>query len=60
MNVAVGGTVGYFKDGVDRKPWDNGSPAAVNQFYEAKNSWLQTWQQDPSMQVDSIEVWSFD
>lgn len=60
MNVAVGGTVGYFKDGVAGKPWNNESPNSVNEFYNGKAAWLQTWQEDPSMQIDSVEVWSFE
>lgn len=60
MNLAVGGTVGYFKDTIPGKPWNNESPNAVNEFYNAKSAWLKTWEQDPTFQIDSVEVWSFD
>jgi len=36
MNVAVGGTGGYFPDGVGNKPWSDKEPHAVNSFYNAK------------------------
>ena len=60
MNLAVGGTVGYFKDGVAGKPWSNQGTSATNEFYNAKNAWWPTWQDDPTLQVDSVNVWSFD
>jgi hypothetical protein len=37
--LAVGGTAGYFKDGVAGKPWQDSSSSSVNQFYAAKNQW---------------------
>ena len=60
MNLAVGGTVGYFKDGVGGKPWNNESPNAVTEFYNAKGNWWSTWQEDSTLQIDSVNVWSFD
>jgi len=59
LNVAVGGTVGYFKDGVAGKPWNDKSPNAVNDFYNAKGSWFSTWNgEDSALKVDYIKVWS--
>ena len=43
MNVAAGGTNGYFPDGVGGKPWTDASPTAVNDFYSAQSTWYQTW-----------------
>jgi hypothetical protein len=37
MNVAVGGTNGYFPDGIGNKPWNNESPTSVNEFWGAKD-----------------------
>lgn len=36
MNVAVGGTGGYFPDGLGGKPWSNESDRSVNEFWAAK------------------------
>eukprot|EP01088_Endostelium_zonatum_P000781 TRINITY_DN11035_c0_g1_i1.p1 TRINITY_DN11035_c0_g1~~TRINITY_DN11035_c0_g1_i1.p1 ORF type:complete len:367 (-),score=71.45 TRINITY_DN11035_c0_g1_i1:31-1092(-) len=59
MNVAVGGTNGYFPDGVGGKPWTDASPHASNEFYAAKNQWLPTWKGDEcALQVDWIRVYS--
>ena len=35
MNVAVGGTTGYFPDGGD-KPWVNSDSHAINSFWDRK------------------------
>jgi hypothetical protein len=43
LNVAVGGTNGYFPDGVGNKPWADGSPTAPLEFWQAKDAWLPTW-----------------
>ena len=56
INLAVGGTTGYFPDGYG-KPWTNADQHAVNAFYDAKNQWLPTWSQP--MVVDSVRVWSY-
>ena len=37
LNVAVGGTNGYFPDGRCGKPWSNNDGRAVNAFYNAKD-----------------------
>lgn len=58
FEVAVGGTSGYFPDGVGGKPWADNSANAVNQFYAAMPQWLPTWQGDNSaLQIDWIKVW---
>lgn len=55
INLAVGGTNGFFPDGFG-KPWSNTSPNAVNEFWAAKNQWMPTWTQ--AMMVDYVKVWS--
>ena len=58
MNVACGGTGGYFPDG-EGKPWNDSDPHAVNAFYDAKSEWYPTWDGDNSaMQIDSVKVWT--
>lgn len=58
MNVAVGGTNGYFPDGQGNKPWANTSPHAMNDFWQGKNQWLPTWNGTAAaMQVDYVRVY---
>ncbi|XP_064382536.1 beta-1,3-glucan-binding protein-like [Halichondria panicea] len=56
INLAVGGTNGYFPEG-NGKPWSNTDPHAVNSFWSAKDQWYPTWTQP--MMVDSVKVWSY-
>ena len=64
MNVAVGGTNGYFPDGDCNKTWTNSDPKAVNAFWDSNSTWYPTWNYPASnqaaMKVDSIQVWSLD
>jgi hypothetical protein len=43
LNLAVGGTVGYFRDGVGGKPWSDSSDRANSQFWDNRGSWYSTW-----------------
>ena len=61
IDLAIGGTNGYFPDGVGGKPWSDSDPHAVNAFYNAKDAWYSTWPQpggtgSPFM-IDSVRVW---
>ena len=56
LNVAVGGTNGWFQDGIAGKPWVDGSPTAPMDFWKARDTWKPTWT-DPSMQVKSVKMW---
>ncbi|XP_039748532.1 beta-1,3-glucan-binding protein-like isoform X3 [Pararge aegeria] len=67
INLAVGGTSGYFPDGVQNptpKPWLNSSPKAATDFWDAKEAWLPTWGLDKNdgknaaLQVDYVRVWA--
>jgi hypothetical protein len=61
MNVAVGGTNGYFPDGQGGKPWADADPTSTNEFYNARGAWMPTWvEQESAMQIDSVKVWSLD
>ncbi|GFN74352.1 beta-1,3-glucan binding protein [Plakobranchus ocellatus] len=59
VNVAVGGTSGFFPDGNFwgvRKPWANSSPQAAEDFWNGRNDWLPTWQgEKTAMLVDYVE-----
>jgi hypothetical protein len=67
LNAAVGGTNGFFPDSAVNagypKPWNNQSPTALRDFWNAKTNWYPTWNpdvnngEDAAMQVDYIRVW---
>jgi len=60
LNVAVGGTGGFFPDeavnGNGAKPWTETSPTAPKEFWDGRSQWLPTWGDDTAMQVDYIKV----
>lgn len=56
LNLAVGGTNGWFQDGVNGKPWLDGSPKAKKDFYDSRDTWLPTWTQ-PQMEVSKVMMW---
>ena len=56
LNVAVGGTNGWFEDGVNGKPWLDSSPNAKKDFWLAKDRWFPTWTQ-PQMEVSKVMMW---
>ncbi|KAF5373843.1 hypothetical protein D9758_000696 [Tetrapyrgos nigripes] len=43
LDLAVGGTSGWFPDGVGDKPWHDGSATAMEDFAKAQDTWSQTW-----------------
>jgi hypothetical protein len=57
INVAVGGTNGWFEDGKSGKPWVDHSPTAKRDFWSARDKWYPTWQNEGAMVVDSIKMW---
>jgi len=56
LNVAVGGTNGWFEDGVQSKPWVDASPTARKDFWNARNQWYPTWQKNGQMTVKSVKI----
>lgn len=56
LNVAVGGTNGWFEDNVNGKPWLDNSPKATRDFWDAKDKWFPTWTQ-PQMEVEKVTMW---
>ncbi|KAK3939750.1 glycoside hydrolase [Diplogelasinospora grovesii] len=56
LNVAVGGTNGWFQDSVSGKPWLDASPNAKKDFWEQKAQWFPTWTQ-PQMEVSQVMMW---
>jgi hypothetical protein len=46
MNLAVGGTNGFFPDSIGGKPWIDDSLSAMSDFWIAKDKWYNTWPED--------------
>ena len=56
LNVAVGGTNGWFEDGKSGKPWVDKSTSAARDFIGAKDKWFPTWTK-PEMVVKKVQMW---
>ena len=69
MNVAVGGTGGYFHDSIVNedypKPWSDSSSTAAKDFWSAKDKWYETWNPEENngegaaMKIDYVRVWAY-
>jgi hypothetical protein len=46
INLAVGGTNGWFPDNAGNKPWLDNSPTAMLAFAQAQDTWYPTWGSD--------------
>jgi beta-glucanase (GH16 family) len=57
INVAVGGQNGWFLDGANGKPWVDASPTAKKDFWNAKDQWYPTWENNGQMIVDRVQMW---
>ncbi|GLB42876.1 putative glycosyl hydrolases family 16 [Lyophyllum shimeji] len=60
MNVAVGGTNGWFPDSSGDKPWLDGSRTAMADFWKNRHKWLPSWPtnvEDRALVVDSVKMW---
>ncbi|MCJ1476200.1 hypothetical protein MMC13_004866 [Lambiella insularis] len=57
LNVAVGGTNGWFQDGASGKPWVDNDPSAKKAFWNARSQWLPTWQDNGQMKVTKVKMW---
>lgn len=62
LNVAVGGSNGWFEDGKDDKPWVDNSPNARVTFWNDRDRWSQTWKADDAgsggeMRIRSVKMW---
>ncbi|KAL0953508.1 hypothetical protein HGRIS_004734 [Hohenbuehelia grisea] len=60
MNVAVGGTSGWFPDNIGGKPWLDQSSTAMRDFARAKDEWYPTWPVDVkqrALAVDYVKMW---
>ncbi|KAK0388885.1 hypothetical protein NLU13_5128 [Sarocladium strictum] len=57
--LAVGGTSGWFPDGVQGKPWSDASVAPKKDFWKAKDQWYPTWVENSGgeMAIKSVSMW---
>ncbi|KAH9984208.1 concanavalin A-like lectin/glucanase domain-containing protein [Russula vinacea] len=60
LDVAVGGTNGWFPDGAGNKPWLNGAINAMQLFAQSQDKWSETWpesEEDRAMRIDYVKMW---
>ncbi|KAA1477054.1 glycoside hydrolase family 16 protein [Dentipellis sp. KUC8613] len=60
LDVAVGGTSGWFPDKVGGKMWYDGSNTAMSDFANAQSTWAPTWPEsddDRAFRIDSVKMW---
>ncbi|KAH9958464.1 glycoside hydrolase family 16 protein [Russula dissimulans] len=60
LDVAIGGTNGWFPDGAGNKPWLNGAINAMQLFAKAQDTWSKTWpssEEDRALRVDYVKMW---
>lgn len=60
LNVAIGGTNGFFPDQKGNKPWGDKSTTAQRDFWNATGIWYPTWGNgtDRGLNVRSAKMWS--
>ncbi|KIY71336.1 glycoside hydrolase family 16 protein [Cylindrobasidium torrendii FP15055 ss-10] len=60
LNVAVGGTSGWFPDDIGNKPWYDGSDRAMTDFAKAQDTWSATWpssEDQRAFRIDTVKMW---
>lgn len=60
LDVAAGGTSGWFPDNLGDKPWFDGSSTAMIDFAKAQDTWAATWpssEQDRALRIDYVKMW---
>ncbi|EIM84966.1 glycoside hydrolase family 16 protein [Stereum hirsutum FP-91666 SS1] len=60
LDVAIGGTNGWFPDAAGNKPWLNGELDAMRKFALTQDDWSSTWPTDEdqrAMVVDYVKMW---
>ncbi|TDL22482.1 concanavalin A-like lectin/glucanase [Rickenella mellea] len=58
INLAVGGTSGWFPDGVGDKPWFDSSATAMRDFALMQDNWAATWPGDADDRAFRMSVMS--
>ncbi|KAG2097727.1 glycoside hydrolase family 16 protein [Suillus discolor] len=61
IDLAVGGTSGWFPDSVGGKPWYDGSATAMRDFASKYEEWTATWPPNPderAFRIDYVKMWN--
>lgn len=61
IDLAVGGTSGWFPDSVGGKPWYDGSASAMRDFASKYEQWTATWPSNPderAFRIDYVKMWN--
>jgi len=61
LDLAVGGTSGWFPDNQGNKPWFDGSASAMRDFASQQSTWGASWpdnDDDLSFRIDSVRMWN--
>lgn len=60
IDLAAGGTSGWFPDNEGNKPWLDGSATAMRDFASAQSTWSATWPSsadDRAFRIDYAKMW---
>ncbi|TFK47356.1 concanavalin A-like lectin/glucanase [Heliocybe sulcata] len=60
IDLAAGGTSGWFPDNVGDKPWYDASSTAMYNFAQAQDTWSATWPSsadDRAFRIDYVKMW---
>lgn len=58
LAVGVGGTSGWFGDGIQGKPWADTSMTARKDFWNGRSQWEPTWEKGGAeLQVRKVSMW---
>ncbi|KAH9896600.1 concanavalin A-like lectin/glucanase [Cubamyces lactineus] len=60
LDLAAGGTSGWFPDNVGGKMWFDGSKSAMRDFAKAQDTWAATWPSsadDRAFRIDYVKMW---
>ena len=61
INLAVGGTNGYFPENIGNKPWKNNNDPfqSMKDFWDSRDQWLPTWKNnsDRALVIDYVKIW---
>ena len=60
LDLAVGGTDGWFPDGEGGKPWFDESGTGMSDFANAQDKWWSNWGTNKltrGFAIDSVKMW---
>lgn len=61
LDLAVGGTTGWFPDATGDKPWYDSSVTAMTDFADQQSTWSSTWSDSDdtrAFRIESVKMWS--